>query len=138
TAREGLRGAFERIPPQSWVRLLDPRLELVGFVGRADELAALTAWCEGDDADRLRLVTGPGGVGKTRLAVELAERMKKHGWVSERIAAGQEPAAISALRTVTKARALLVVDYAETRLGLGQMLCSLAGDLGAGVRVLLV
>ena len=137
-AREGLRGAFERRPPQSWARLLDPRLELVGFVGRADELAALTAWCERNDADRLRLVTGPGGIGKTRLAVELAERMKKHGWVSERIADGQEPAAIPALRAVTKARALLVVDYAETRVGLRQLLGSLAGDLGAGVRVLLV
>lgn len=33
-AREGLRGTFERIPPQSWARLLDPRRELVGFLGR--------------------------------------------------------------------------------------------------------
>jgi tetratricopeptide (TPR) repeat protein len=137
-AREGLRGTFEKLPPQSWARLLDPRRELVGFVGRTDELAALAAWCEGDDADRLRLVTGQGGVGKTRLAVELAERMKKLGWVSERIADGQESAAITALRAVTRTRALLVVDYAETRVGLRQMLGSLADGQGAGVRVLLL
>lgn len=31
-------------------RLLDPRRALVGFVGRDEELAALTAWCEDDDA----------------------------------------------------------------------------------------
>jgi hypothetical protein len=86
-----------------------------GFVGRTDELGALMAWCEGDETDRLRLVTGPGGVGKTRLAVELAERMKKRGWASERIADGQEPVAVASLRAVTRARALLVVDYAETR-----------------------
>ena len=137
-AREGLRDTFERSPPLSWARLLDPRRELVGFVGRADELGALTAWCEGDDTDRLRLVTGPGGVGKTRLAVELSERMKKRGWACERIADGQESVAIAALRAVTRARALLVVDYAETRVGLRQMLTALAGDQGAGVRVLLL
>jgi hypothetical protein len=137
-AHESLRSTFERVPPQSWTRLLDPRRELVGFVGRTDELVTLAAWCEGDDADRLRLVTGPGGVGKTRLAVELAERMKKRGWLSERIADGQESVAIAALRAVTRTRALLVVDYAETRVGLRQMLASLAGDQGAGVRVLLL
>ena len=135
---EGLRGIFERTPPQSWARLLDPRRELVGFVGRTDELTALAAWCEGDDTDRLRLVTGPGGVGKTRLGVELAERMKKRGWASERIADGQESVAIAALRAVTRTRALLVVDYAETRIGLRQMLTALASAQGAGVRVLLL
>ena len=136
--REGLRDTFEKSPPQSWARLLDPRRELVGFVGRTDELGALTAWCDGSDTDRLRLVTGPGGVGKTRLAVELSERMKKRGWACERIADGQESVAIAALRAVTRARALLVVDYAETRVGLRQMLTVLAGDQGAGVRVLLL
>jgi tetratricopeptide (TPR) repeat protein len=137
-ARVGLRGIFERIPPQSRARLLDPRRELVGFIGREEELAALTAWCKRDDTDRLRLVTGPGGVGKTRLAVELAERMKKQGWAAERIADGQESVATAAVRAVTRARALLVVDYAETRAGLRQMLTALAGDQGAGVRVLLL
>jgi tetratricopeptide (TPR) repeat protein len=131
--------AFEASPPRSWARLLDPRRELVSFVGRENELRALTAWCEGSDADRLRLVTGPGGVGKTRLAVELAERMKKRGWVCQRIADGQEASAIAELRTVTSSRALLVVDYAETRVGLRQMLKALVRrDQGDGVRVLLL
>jgi tetratricopeptide (TPR) repeat protein len=137
-AREGLRDTFEKSPAQSGARLLDPHRELVGFVGRTDELRALTAWCGCDDTDRLRLVTGPGGVGKTRLAVELSERMKTRGWACERIADGQESAAIAALRAVSRARALLVVDYAETRVGLRQMLTALAGDQGAGVRVLLL
>jgi hypothetical protein len=43
-------------------RLLDPRQEVVAFVGRDDELAALVARCEDDAAGRLRLVSGPGGV----------------------------------------------------------------------------
>ena len=136
--REDLRGAVEKIVPRSWARLLDPRRELVGFVGRDEELASLVAWHEDDEAGRLRLVTGPGGVGKTRLAVELAGRVKKLGWMSERVADGQEAAAIGLLRAVTGSRALLVVDYAETRVGLKQMLAALASDQGEGVRVLLL
>ena len=46
-------------------------LPVTSFVGRDEELVAVTA-----RLDRARLVTlhGPGGVGKTRLAVEVAER----------------------------------------------------------------
>ena len=39
---------------------------------------------------------------------------------------------------MTHRRALLVVDYAETRVGLNKMLAALASDLGYGVRVLLL
>jgi len=132
------QGTVEKALPQSRARLLDPRREVVGFVGRERELAELAAWCQDDQAGRLRLVTGPGGVGKTRLAVELADRMRKAGWRAERIADGSEAEAISALRAVTPGRALLTVDYAETRAGLQQMLSALAGELGRDVRVLLL
>ena len=135
---EAWQGTLENPPPQSWARLLDPRRELAGFVGRQEELAALMAWCLDRQAGRLRIVTGPGGVGKTRLAVELADRMAKKGWTCERVADGQEGQAVTALRAVTRGRALLVVDYAETRVGLKQMLAGLAGDQGEGVRVLLL
>ena len=136
--REAWQRSLESPPPQSWARLLDPRRELVGFVGRKEELAALVAWCQDDHAARLRLVTGPGGVGKTRLAVELVERMKQQGWTCERVADGKEGEAITALRAVTRGRALLVVDYAETRVRLKQLLTALAGNHGDDVRVLLL
>ena len=138
SAQELWQGSVEQPLPQSWARLLDPRREVVGFAGRDAELAALMAWCEDDRASRLRLATGPGGVGKTRLAVELADRMGATGWQCERIADGKEAGTISALRAATSGRALLVVDYAEARTGLGQMLNDLAGDQGAGLRVLLL
>jgi len=64
--------------------------------------------------------------------------MRKRGWASERIADGQEAVAIAALRAVTPTRALLVVDYAETRVGLRQMLTALASDGSARVRVLML
>jgi hypothetical protein len=88
--RERMQEATEKALPGSWARLLDPRLGLIDFVGRVDELAALTAWCEHDEGRRLRLVTGPGGVGKTRLALELAARMEKRGWTVIRVADGSE------------------------------------------------
>lgn len=114
--------------------MFDPRREVVSFVGREEELNILVAWCHEDDASRLRLVTGPGGVGKTRLAVELCDRMRRAGWKTERIADGKEAHAISALRDVSGSRALLVVDYAETRAGLGQLVSDLVGSKGKGVR----
>jgi len=55
--RARLKEIAEKRPLRSWARLLDPRLEVVGFVGRDSELAELTAWCVGDDPTRLRLAS---------------------------------------------------------------------------------
>ncbi|HEY1666485.1 MAG TPA: LuxR C-terminal-related transcriptional regulator [Trebonia sp.] len=46
---------------------------LTSFVGRANDMAGLTRLLEDS---RLVTVTGPGGVGKTRLAAELAHRVR--------------------------------------------------------------
>ncbi|MBA8953065.1 putative ATPase/DNA-binding SARP family transcriptional activator [Actinomadura namibiensis] len=48
---------------------------LTGFVGRREELRLLAGLLEGS---RLVTVVGPGGVGKTRLAVEAASRHRAH------------------------------------------------------------
>jgi hypothetical protein len=109
---EAWQGTLEQARPRSLARLLDPQREVVDFAGREDELAALVAWCEDDDGARLRLVTGPGGVGKTRLAVELAGRVRELGWKAERIAVGGEAEAIAALREVSRGRALLPASHA--------------------------
>ena len=137
-ARESWRVTAETAPAHGWARLLDPRREVVGFAGREAELAALVAWCLDESVGRLRLVTGLGGVGKTRLAVELARRMTGSGWRCERVADGHEGEVIAALRAVTRERALLMVDYAETRVGLPDLLSALAGAQGEGLRVLLL
>ena len=47
---------------------------LTPFLGRERELASLREQVAGDPACRLLTLIGPGGAGKTRLAVELAER----------------------------------------------------------------
>jgi non-specific serine/threonine protein kinase len=59
---------FHPLAPATRVQNL-PR-PLSAFVGRESELAALRALL--DDGVRLITVTGPGGSGKTRLAIELA------------------------------------------------------------------
>jgi hypothetical protein len=51
------------------------------MVGRDGDFAALTAWAR-DDARpvAIRLLTGPGGAGKSRLANEVATALKPAGW----------------------------------------------------------
>lgn len=108
--------------PQSPAGLLDPGRQVVDFLGRPEELEALVAWCEDDDASSLRLVTGPGGVGKTRLAVEVSRQLAAVGWICEGVGDGQEARAVEALRAAARSRTLLVVDYGEARSGISELL----------------
>lgn len=58
-------------------RLPDP----LPLVGRADELALLESLMEGDhDGSKVVFVRGESGVGKTRLASELARRARTRSW----------------------------------------------------------
>ncbi|KAB8191469.1 AAA family ATPase [Nonomuraea phyllanthi] len=92
---------------------------LTSFVGRSDDLARLSGLL-----GRARLVTlvGPGGVGKTRLAVELAAELAVPDgvWLVELAAATGVRAAVEAtLRTTDLVRALrgsapvIVLDNCE-------------------------
>jgi len=85
----------------------------------------------------VRLVTGRGGVGKTRLALQVAAGWDAPGRVWLMVAARREAGALAAARGVTTGPVLLVVDYAETRAGLGDLLRAVLEDQGR-VRVLLV
>ena len=86
----------------------------------------------------MRLVTGGGGSGKTRLALELVRRMNGRGWECVPVAEDAEREAVGAGRAVaSRGGLLLVVDYAEARTGLEGLLEAAAGDEGR-VRVLLL
>ena len=117
--------------------LLRPDRQVVGFIDRPD-LQRLRAWCDGDDQPRVLLLTGAGGVGKTRLALQLARDREALGWMCRIIRPGEEAGAIPAARAVSSGLVLLVVDYAETRLGLESMLRALAEDDGDRLRVIML
>jgi Tetratricopeptide repeat len=142
-AREALLRAGElpvragELPGGGPAGLLDPRRGLVGFTGREVELARLLGWCGSGELRGVRLVTGPGGVGKTRLSVELCARLEPDGWRCVRVGDGEEAGVLAAARRGWPGRVLLVVDYAETRIGLGVLLRAVAADPGP-VRVLLL
>ena len=134
--------------------LLSPSRRVVPFAGRQSELDQLLEWCDQADADALpiRLVTGPGGVGKSRLAVELERqlqirgrrwrrtgiRFERRSWTCVSVADNEESKAISVARASTDGRLLLIVDYAEARADLGAMLRDAIRDDGLSLRVLLL
>jgi hypothetical protein len=76
----------------------------VEFTGRAGEIVRLIAWCEDDSANPMRLITGPGGVGKTRLALRLSELMQELGWRCIRVGDEREAGAIADVRAAWSGR----------------------------------
>ncbi|MGH8904367.1 MAG: hypothetical protein ACRDYA_22470, partial [Egibacteraceae bacterium] len=98
------------------LRLLRAEYELVPFRNR-DELTVLRDWCRqvrGGDRTGLGVVTGIGGSGKTRLALELAERLRREGWY-----AGVLPKGAGGIGWLARvvSPVLVVLDYADGRAG---------------------
>ena len=79
----------------------------------------LRAWCGPGAAASVRVLVGAGGVGKTRLAWEIAAGWAARGGPGRLVAGEREAEAVEAARGVTAELVLLVVDYAETRYGPG-------------------
>ncbi|WP_285102335.1 tetratricopeptide repeat protein [Promicromonospora sp. MEB111] len=110
--------------------LLAPEREVVPFTGRGRELADLRAWVRSREPVALRLMCGLGGVGKTRLALELGRRMRRTGWTVVHVPPGEEVAAVAAVAAAR--RVLLVVDDAGHRLDLPAMLDAVAENRTRG------
>ena len=113
-----------RIPDARWRPGISPpgallRAEygVVPFHGRDDELANLLEWSGGDEAVRVRLYTGAGGMGKTRLALELCRRLAENGWQAGFLAPdpSRSPAEMWRDLRARDKPSVVVVDYAETR-----------------------
>ncbi|NUO97129.1 MAG: AAA family ATPase [Nonomuraea sp.] len=134
-AREALEAVAEPLPGYGGpALLLHASRGVVPFAGRQRELEQLLAWCADPTARRLRLLTGPGGVGKSRLAVELAARLAPEWGVLE-VRDDAEAEALTRWRAVDQRQVLLVVDYAETRTALSELLREVATDTGRRVRL---
>ncbi len=110
--------------------LLRPRHAVVGFVGRQQILHDMARWCEveltNEDTTELWFVTGRGGFGKTRLAVEACVEAEARGWTSGLLSPEINVEKLEALAD-WPGRLLIVIDYAETRPGIiGQLVEVLA------------
>jgi tetratricopeptide (TPR) repeat protein len=99
--------------------LLAPERGIVPFMGRGRELAELRSWARSREPLALRLLCGLGGVGKTRLALELGRRLRRTGWTVVWVPPGQEVAVVG--NVADARRVLLVVDDAGSRPGLPAM-----------------
>jgi tetratricopeptide (TPR) repeat protein/nucleoside phosphorylase len=62
--------------------LLRPYNAFIGLMGRERELESLATFCDRPDAFRWKVLTGAGGVGKTRLALEVAMKREQADWNS--------------------------------------------------------
>ncbi len=118
-------------------RLLLPEFGIVPFAGRQSDLEDLEGWCLGDPAPALRVLTGSGGSGKTRLAAETCVRMIGHGWqagfANEKAPGGQAQLELNR-------PTVLVVDDADLNVELLTKLIRVVGAMAQGppVRLLLL
>lgn len=85
--------------------------------GRQPDVDALLAWCREGPAKGIRLITAAGGMGKTRLALELARHLRFDDWQAGFLLRDADDAPGFALDELLEAERslLIIVDYAQTR-----------------------
>ncbi|MGJ6964832.1 tetratricopeptide repeat protein [Streptosporangium sp. G11] len=122
-AETGLRPALESVELHGLLRgePIEPRAgtpgsllaadrETVPFHGRGELLDELARWRDDDRPFSLKLITGEGGQGKTRLAGQLLRRTPVH-WITGFLGSSDDDAARALARG--NHPALIVADYAE-------------------------
>ena len=109
----------------------------MSFRGRSRELGQLAGWRAGERGCPVVMISGPAGVGKSRLALEFASRLPP-GWVAGWLHAGAGAAAVDAMRACGDP-AVIVVDDADGSTDLVTLLEALAErHEDPAVRVVLV
>ncbi|MBF0335196.1 MAG: tetratricopeptide repeat protein, partial [Alphaproteobacteria bacterium] len=102
----------ERSPPERVAALLNAEAELVPLVGREQILQEILDWCDSSRAASVRLFTGPGGSGKTRLFREVCRALPSE-WMAGFLDV-EHPMPETAWRALAETRPVLaVIDYAD-------------------------
>jgi hypothetical protein len=88
---------------------------VVPFEGRAAELVSLRQWCNQPSNFAINCYTGAGGMGKTRLGLELCDHMQRDGWLSGVVRPDTLPVKDGNLIRPPRLQvpALVVMDYAD-------------------------
>jgi hypothetical protein len=92
--------------PDAVFALLSWRARLAPLVGREKDKDTLLQWARQGRNACIRLLTGPGGVGKSRLAAEASEALRADGWTAGFIRPN-DPIVVP----LRRAGLFLVVDY---------------------------
>ncbi len=97
--------------------LLRPRHRVVPVVGREQFMSRLGLWREADSALEVAFLTGGGGFGKTRLAVEACIAAEHAGWTAGLLDGDAARASSDRISQLPEwpGRLFVAIDYAETR-----------------------
>ena len=105
-------------------RLVRAHSGVVPYVDRGNLLTNLEAWVDSSEPFAGHVIEGRGGAGKTKLAVELCEKMRESHWLCGFLARIAKQERLDALVQAPTAR-LVVIDYAENRAEQVEMLLPL-------------
>jgi hypothetical protein len=120
--------------------LLQARHEAVPYIDATGIMAEIVAWCrDGSRTTAGRLVYGPGGLGKTRLMIEIAKRLRADHWLAGFLQPPRRRHDIQEMRQREQALeqvfalgdepgVLFVVDYVEGRQDEVELLARLLRD----------
>lgn len=112
---------FLDIPKLTWAdwkppaAILRAEYGVVPFHGRESEIEDLMEWALNPTEVKFRLYTGAGGMGKTRLALEICTYLKKEGWVTGFATPKSDDEKRWRELFSQSDATLIVIDYAETR-----------------------
>ncbi|MBF0372545.1 MAG: tetratricopeptide repeat protein, partial [Alphaproteobacteria bacterium] len=101
---------FRELPNDERISaFLEWRYELsTRLFGRDDAMAELEDWARNGERVAFRILTGPGGAGKSRLAAHVARGLKNDGWIAGFAESDRLP-------VVRRAGLFLILDYPEER-----------------------
>jgi hypothetical protein len=98
-------------------RMLRAQLEVVPFDGRKTELSSLVNWRDSTvSRTAVHLIYGPGGQGKTRLAMHLARTWVDEGWIAFNALSPDNVGDLDVVELSAEEGAagrLIIVDYAD-------------------------
>ncbi|MFH1690693.1 MAG: tetratricopeptide repeat protein [Candidatus Eisenbacteria bacterium] len=93
--------------------LLDWRTRVSDFVARESEMSDLRSWADSPASVSVRFIVGESGAGKSRLAAEFADELRKKGWAAGFVDLSDPPPAVG----LASAGTLAVIDDPEEQVG---------------------